>query len=301
MWVIAPVLCSEVTVRGVYVESHGTNNDGVNPVCSSQVLIEDCELDTGDDCVAIKSGRGGDGYNFTPDGKGGPRPSHDIVVRNCVLSDGHGAITLGSEISGGVYNVFAENITMKSSAVYAALRLKTNSGLGGSIRNIYMRNIDMQKGVNRSASYGVLLIDANYNGVASPALSGGGVRTYAIENIYADNIYTTEPIPVPIFISGFRPDLGYEGLLPATPPMLGDKMCVIKNINLRNSSFGGTTTTTTPASNPAGTADVAYAYGDRSGAAGSTRYLAKPDGTPGLEAPTLINVTVNGVDRSTAS
>ncbi|MDR3087339.1 MAG: hypothetical protein LBU45_05245, partial [Azoarcus sp.] len=100
MWVIAPVLCSEVTVRGVYVESHGTNNDGVNPTCSSQVLIEDCELDTGDDCVAIKSGRGGDGYNFTPDGKGGPRPSHDIVVRNCVLSDGHGAITLGSEISG---------------------------------------------------------------------------------------------------------------------------------------------------------------------------------------------------------
>jgi polygalacturonase len=78
MWEIHPVLCANVTVRGVTVVSHGPNNDGCNPESCKDVLIEDCVFDTGDDCVAIKSGRNDDGRRVAT-------PSENIVVRNCVM------------------------------------------------------------------------------------------------------------------------------------------------------------------------------------------------------------------------
>src|SRR5262249_60451439 len=93
MWEIHPVLCTNVTVRGVTVVSHGPNNDGCNPESCRDVLIENCVFDTGDDCIAIKSGRNDDGRRIA-------RPSENIVVRNCVMKDGHGGVVMGSEFSG---------------------------------------------------------------------------------------------------------------------------------------------------------------------------------------------------------
>src|SRR4029077_9788761 len=61
MWEINPVLCRNVTVRKVRISSHGPNNDGCDPESCRDVLIEDCVFDTGDDCIAIKSGRNADG------------------------------------------------------------------------------------------------------------------------------------------------------------------------------------------------------------------------------------------------
>jgi polygalacturonase len=134
MWQIHPVLCSNVTVRNVTVASHGPNNDGCNPESSRDVLIEDCLFDTGDDCIAIKSGRNRDGRRIGV-------PSENIIVRNCRMQDGHGGVTIGSEASGGVRNVFAENCRMDSPNLDRALRLKTNSVRGGFIENIFMRNV----------------------------------------------------------------------------------------------------------------------------------------------------------------
>ncbi|MBN1566703.1 MAG: glycoside hydrolase family 28 protein [Acidobacteria bacterium] len=134
MWQIHPVLCSSVTVRGVKANSHGPNNDGCNPESCRDVLIEDCMFDTGDDCIAIKSGRNRDGRRIGV-------PSENIIVRNCRMKDGHGGVTIGSEASGGVRNVFAENCSMDSPNLDRALRLKTNSVRGGFIENIFMRNV----------------------------------------------------------------------------------------------------------------------------------------------------------------
>lgn len=136
MWVMNPVLSSNVTVRGVQVFSHGPNSDGCDPSSSTDVLIEDCYFDTGDDCIAIKSGRDHDGRRVN-------RPSENIIVRNCVMKDGHGGVVIGSEVSGGVRNVFAENCQMSSPNLDRALRIKTNSYRGGVIENIFMRNIDV--------------------------------------------------------------------------------------------------------------------------------------------------------------
>ena len=134
MWEIHPVLCTNVTVRDVSIDTHGPNNDGCNPESSKDVLIERCTFDTGDDCIAIKSGRNNDGRRVAV-------PVENIVIRDCVMKDGHGGVTIGSEISGGARNIFAERCRMDSPQLDRALRFKTNSVRGGVIEHVYMRNV----------------------------------------------------------------------------------------------------------------------------------------------------------------
>src|SRR5260370_12758657 len=105
MWEIHPVLSTNVTVRGVRISSHGPNNDGCDPESSRDVLIEDCIFDTGDDCIAIKSGRDNDGRRVGV-------ASENIIIRNCTMKDGHGGVGIGSEISGGSPNIIDDNCRM---------------------------------------------------------------------------------------------------------------------------------------------------------------------------------------------
>jgi polygalacturonase len=134
MYELHPVLCRNVTVRGVTVSSHGPNNDGCDPESSVDVLIDNCTFDTGDDCIAIKSGRNADGRRLHA-------PSENIIVRNCSMKDGHGGVTLGSECSGDIRNVFAEDCRMDSPHLDRVLRFKTNAVRGGVIEHVYMRNV----------------------------------------------------------------------------------------------------------------------------------------------------------------
>jgi polygalacturonase len=134
MWEINPTLCTNVTVRGVRISSHGPNNDGCDPDSCRDVLIENCTFDTGDDCIAIKSGRNADGRRVHV-------PSENIIVRGCQMKDGHGGVTIGSEISGHVRNVFAEKCTMDSPNLDRALRFKNNALRGGVLEHIYMRDV----------------------------------------------------------------------------------------------------------------------------------------------------------------
>lgn len=136
MWAIHPVLCRNVTVRGVSIASHGPNNDGCDPDSCADVLIEGCVFDTGDDCIALKSGRNRDGRRVNA-------ACENVVVRGCTMKDGHGGVALGSEVSGGVRNVFVEDCKMDSPNLERALRLKTNSVRGGFIENINMRNVEV--------------------------------------------------------------------------------------------------------------------------------------------------------------
>ncbi|HEY5040551.1 MAG TPA: glycoside hydrolase family 28 protein [Verrucomicrobiae bacterium] len=136
MWEIHPLLCTNVTVRGVDISSHGVNNDGCDPESCRDVLIEKCLFDTGDDCIAIKSGRNNDGRRVGV-------PAQNIIIRDCTMRDGHGGVTIGSEISGSCSNVFIENCEMSSSNLVCVLRLKSNAVRGGVIQNIFMRNVNV--------------------------------------------------------------------------------------------------------------------------------------------------------------
>jgi polygalacturonase len=133
-WHIHPVFSQNITVRNVRVDSTGPNNDGCDPESCKNVLIEGCYFNTGDDCIAIKSGRNNDGRRVNV-------PSENIIVRNCQMKAGHAGVAIGSEMSGGVRNVFTENCIMDDPNLDRALRLKTNSVRGGFIENVYMRNV----------------------------------------------------------------------------------------------------------------------------------------------------------------
>ena len=105
-------------------------SDGIDPDSTSNVLIEDCYIRTGDDAIAIKSGWDEFGYRYD-------RPSTNITIRNSIFSSPCcAAICIGSEMSGGVADVHVSNLTVWDSA--EGLRLKTGMGRGGYIRNIEM-------------------------------------------------------------------------------------------------------------------------------------------------------------------
>ena len=149
-WVLHPLKCTDVHVQNVHFENDGPNGDGCDPESCDRVLIEDCLFNTGDDCIAIKSGRNGDGRLRN-------MPSQDIIVRRCVMKNGHGGVVIGSEISGGCRNVFAHDCEMDSPALERVLRIKTNTCRGGVVEGIHMR--DIRVGQCREA---VLKINLNY-------------------------------------------------------------------------------------------------------------------------------------------
>ena len=149
-WVIHPLHSTDITVRCVKMISDGPNGYGCDPECCDRVLIEDCYFDTGDDCIAIKSGRNRDGRERN-------MPSKNIIIRNCEMKNGHGGVVVGSEISGGCQNVYAHDCVMDSPELERVLRIKTNSCRGGIIENINMRNIKV--GVCKEA---VLKINTDY-------------------------------------------------------------------------------------------------------------------------------------------
>ena len=149
-WVIHPLLSKNITVRGMKIINDGPNGDGCDPESCDGVLIENCFFNTGDDCIAIKSGRNNDGRLWN-------RPSENIIIRHCEMKNGHGGVVIGSEISGGCRNVYAEDNIMDSPQLDRVVRIKTNTCRGGVIENINARNI--QVGVCKES---VLKINLDY-------------------------------------------------------------------------------------------------------------------------------------------
>ncbi|MBC2608100.1 glycoside hydrolase family 28 protein [Pelagicoccus albus] len=170
MWFVNPVLCENVTVRGITVQGLGPNNDGCNPESSRNVLIEDCYFDTGDDCIAIKAGRDGDGRRVGV-------PSENIIIRNCKMLEGHGGVVIGSEMSGGVRNVFAEDCVMDSPHLERALRIKSNSFRGGFVENVHFRNVKVSEVAD--AIFRINMFYGRQRGEFPPP-----VRNVSMENVY---------------------------------------------------------------------------------------------------------------------
>lgn len=149
-WTLHPVLCRNVTVRDVTFIGHGPNTDGCDPESVDGMVIERCTFDCGDDCIAIKSGRNADGRRLA-------KPTRNILIQDCVMKDGHGGVVIGSEVSGGVDNVFVQRCHMDSEQLWYALRFKNNAMRGGVIQDIYARDITVGR-VSRAA----ILCDFNY-------------------------------------------------------------------------------------------------------------------------------------------
>ena len=190
-WLLNPVLCQHVTVKGVTLDSHGPNNDGCDPESCDHVLIEDCTFNTGDDCIAIKSGRNADGRRINV-------PTQNVVIANCNMIAGHGGVVIGSEISGGVNHVFVENCQMSSPELERAIRIKTNSVRGGLIEHLRYRDINV--GVVQNA------IVINYFYEEGDA----GNFDPIVRNIKIENLVCQKVLKKPMNIQGFSRDPIYD-------------------------------------------------------------------------------------------
>ena len=203
-WVLHPLFCEDLVVSHVTVVNDGPNGDGCDPECCNRVLIQDCVFHTGDDCIAIKSGRNQDGRNQGV-------PSQNIIVRNCKMADGHGGVVIGSEIAGGYRNLWVENCEMDSPNLDRVIRIKTSSARGGIIENVYVRNITV--GRCREA---VLRINLNYD----PKEIAERGHNPIVRNVNLQNVTCQESQYAVVF----------NGL---------DDECLIYDINLKDCEWNG--------------------------------------------------------------
>jgi len=179
-WTIHMYLSKNILLRKLNVYAHGHNNDGFDPEMSQNILVEDCQFDQGDDAIAIKSGRNQEGWRIQV-------PTKNLVIRNCKVKNGHQLIAVGSELSGGIENVYIHDCVVNDGAkMFHLVFIKTNERMGGYVNNIYIKNIKAGR------------MDLGILGVETDVLYQWKdlVPTYVrkltpIKNIYLENIKAT--------------------------------------------------------------------------------------------------------------
>jgi len=205
-WFVHPVLSENVIIKNVKINGAGPNNDGCDPESSKEVFITGCEFNNGDDCIAIKSGRGTDGRRVN-------EACANIVIEDCLMKDGHGGVVIGSEAAGGIRNVYVNNCEMNSPNLQRALRIKSNSLRGGVIENIYLNNIKVNE-----VSQEVILIDCFYE------QENGGKYLPDIRNINIENV-TSEKSKYAVWVKAFK-EMPVRGLF--------IKNCRFNNVEKKN-------------------------------------------------------------------
>jgi polygalacturonase len=196
MWTLNPVYCTNVTIRGVTVDTTGPNTDGCDPDSCTDVLIEDCVFNNGDDCIAVKSGRDEDGRRVNI-------PCENVVIRNCAFKKGHGGVTIGSETAGGIRNVFAEHCQFDSPDLNMAMRFKSNPARGGFVEDIYLRNCTVttaKYGIHMTLRYGA-------------GTTRHGDHPPRMQNIEIRDSKFGELTRQPIFIEGYAPTNQITGVV----------------------------------------------------------------------------------------
>ena len=199
-WLHHPVNCRDVQIRKVNMDSMGPNSDGFDPEACDGVLVDGCTFNTGDDCIAIKAGKNLD----TQHG-----PTRNIVIQNCVMNSGHGAVTLGSEMAGGIENIYAQNLEFKNlnwakDPLNTAIRLKTNMNRGGFLRHFYVRNVSIPNGVQVVPKFYPPL-PGSVIAPKSVASTAGGIITIDCDYAPADDsVRTRPPMVSDVHISGVK-------------------------------------------------------------------------------------------------
>lgn len=224
-----------ITIKNLTVKNpwYGTNTDALDLDCSKNVLVEDCHFDTGDDGICIKSGR-------DEEGRRRGVPTKDVIVNNCVVYRAHGGFVVGSEMSGGVNNMFVSNCTFIGTDI--GLRFKTTRGRGGMVENVYVNNVNM-KDIPAEA----ILFDMYYMAKDPVVLSGEkreppkveakpvDETTPQFQNFYFRNI-TCNGAAKGIFVRGI-PEMHVKNIWIENAVLQADEGIDIQeatNINLKN-------------------------------------------------------------------
>ena len=174
-WMIHLYHSENCIVRNLSTYAHGHNNDGVDIEMTKNVLVENCEFDQGDDGIVLKAGRNADAWRLN-------RPTENVVVTNCHFKFAHTLVGIGSELSGGIRNVYVANCSIASS--FNLLYVKTNRRRGGFVENIFVEDIDTDS--VKSAVFG-LATDVLYQWAKFPdyELRYTKVRNINVRNVHA--------------------------------------------------------------------------------------------------------------------
>lgn len=167
-WVIHPLFCDNVIVRDVTIDSHNLNNDGCDPEYTTNVLIEGCRFNTGDDAIAIKAGRDQDAWRIG-------QKTANIIIRDCDFSSRCNGLCIGSEMAAGVENVWMYNVHI--GVCHSAIYFKSNLDRGGFIRKVWVDKVDCDR--VRTA---LIRFENNYHG------GRGGYHPTTFEDFRISNV-----------------------------------------------------------------------------------------------------------------
>ena len=220
-WCLHPLLCEDLTVRGVYVKNpwYAQNGDGIDIESCSNVLLENSVFDVGDDGICVKSGRDAEGRKRN-------KPTQNLIVRNCTVYHAHGGFVIGSEMSGGARNIFVSDCSFIGTDI--GLRFKTARGRGGVVEKIDIKNINM------SAIAGEAILFDMYYMAKDPVPLAGEKRelpktefkpvdesTPVFRNFTIRNIYCTGASKA-VFIRGL-PEMPVTGIILENMILQADK------------------------------------------------------------------------------
>jgi len=176
MWTIHPTYCENLAAKNLTIRSTGGNSDGIDVDSCKHVRIENCDIDSGDDAIAIKSGRGMEGYRAA-------RPSEDVLITGCTLGDANFAcIGIGSETSGGIRNVRIEHCKFMHSKSFS-IYIKSRPGRGAFIEDIVGKDLNVI-----SATGGFLRINLLNSGIQDPEPVAGDEGIPSAKNFSVSDV-----------------------------------------------------------------------------------------------------------------
>lgn len=184
-WTLHYIYSSHITCRGLTIRSNVRNGDGIDPDSSSDSFILGCSFDTGDDCIAIKSGK-------NPEGNVINRPTAGVRISGCKFTRGHG-ISIGSEISGGIRDVLVEDCV--AGPLLHGFQIKGTKDRGGVVENVTVRDCDLRK-IS-------ILTNLKYNNDGEPAPAQPVFRNFVFSNLDLANADPSKPV---IIVNGFSQD-----------------------------------------------------------------------------------------------
>ena len=175
-WTINPVYCDGVNIRGIRIDNpeDSPNTDGIDPESSRNVHISDSYLSTGDDCIAIKSGRDAQGRKVG-------RPVENVTITNCTMVRGHGGVSIGSEMAGGARRIAMSNCVFQDTE--RGIRIKTTRGRGNVVEDVRVTNI-----VVRDLKHEAVALDMFYTAAPPEPVSE---RTPHVRNVHISGITGT--------------------------------------------------------------------------------------------------------------
>ncbi|MBQ9671709.1 MAG: glycoside hydrolase family 28 protein [Prevotella sp.] len=174
-WNVVPQYCENVIIRGVTVNSYGHGRtDGIDIESSKNVLVEYCTLDCQDDCYTMKSGRNEDGLRVG-------RPTENVVLRYNLALRGAGGIVCGTELAGGVHNIYLHDCVFNGTD--QAFRFKTLRKRGGGVSNVTVERV--RANVTGPAFYCDMLGSVKWGGDLARRYGKEGKETATEEEIAA--------------------------------------------------------------------------------------------------------------------